>query len=288
MGATPGNIDQIIEDLAREMDSLAKGEGSPPGEESSAGSPSPGGEGSPPSGSPPPAPAGGPPPPDASAPPPVPPAGPPGAPGSAPPAGPGGPGGMPGDPAQVAQMVQGMDDAALQAFYAATRQELLTRGISGSPSATEPPAPAGGPPPPDASAPPPVPPAGPPGAPPAGRLGKSESDPVLKQLLAEVQASRAETAALKKSVEDNATNTARAVRLLAGTPLRKGMTEVPFVPRTQEAQPEVAQMSRGEIDKTLQALDKSTLKKSDRDAINQFYNAGGRDVRPIQHLLRKP
>lgn len=293
------NIDAIIDALAGEIaaQGLRKDEGSP-GEDSPSpspsGSPSSGGE--PPGGPPPPPSASpaGPPPPDAS-----PPGGPPPSPGpSDSPAGPPGAGGAPPpDPAQIGQMVQGFDDPTLQAFYAATRMEVQSRGLGAGPG----PAAGGMPPPPPPG---PEPSAIPGGAPPAlkgevsanggqvraGHLGKSESD--LTSILAEINGKMdklaADNADLRKSVKVSDEMVTKAIKLVAGTPLRKGLTEVPFVPRTPEPlEPEVAAMGRPQIDQALKALDKGALKKSDRDAIRKFYDTGGTDATPIRHLLRK-
>jgi hypothetical protein len=289
MDPTKEQIDALVAELEQELEPMlkaervAKGEGSPPqSDEQSSPSESPSPE------APPESPAGGPPPsadPSASASPP------PGAPPSAPPPGPGASPGLPADPAQLAQMIAQLPPEQQEALYMAAKQAIFARG-GPSPSADASAPPPGSPPP--AASPAPVPPptmkaeqSPSPGNgsgslhPKPGHVGKSEPADALAKLIKGLQD---QVASLQKSQSHQADLVGKAIAAITRTPIRKALTEVPYLGKSEESP--VDSMTRPEIDRKLKSLDKSRLSKADRQKINQFYESYGADVGPIKHLLQ--
>lgn len=74
----------------------------------------------------------------------------------------------------------------------------------------------------------------------------------------------------------------KALDLALGQPMRKAVTSVAYVPRTEETKPS---LSKGEVVEKLKEITKQPLKKSDRELINR-YCLGEVEVDKIQHLLQ--
>lgn len=127
-----------------------------------------------------------------------------------------------------------------------------------------------------------------PPAPPAEKaLEMSEGDMVKEESkmeessseeLSKAEQNSDEISALRKNVD----TLTKAVKMLVEQPIRKAVTSVAFVPRTEETKPAVTYT---DIDSKLRELSKRPdLKKSERDAIIGFYN-GHPDEAKILSLL---
>lgn len=273
----------------------AKEESSPPAEESSPAAPPADASGAPPAG-PPASPAG----PDASA-------SPPGSP-------PASPGGLPADPAALAQMIAQMPIEKQKAIYLASKQSLSAALAAGSPPAG-PDASAGAPPmappaapaapPMDASA-PPAPPAPPASAPPADASGAPPMDPAMKNEMKPsegnggksvpvkktekqpmVNKDNEELKALVKAQDEKIGQLTKIVGMLAGTPVRKAVTSVGVLKKTEDGKDEQKQLTKSEVTSQLTELIKGNkLSKKDRENVRKFYDQGSSDFKLIEHLFQ--
>lgn len=307
-------LKNILAEVEAEIGALLKSEGDallkaapPPGEETEApapadeGSSAPAGdEGSDPS-------AGGPPP-EASAPGPDAGSAPPGAEGSAPPGAEGSapPGEPPMDPAMDPAAQGPVDPAMLQAEYSKLPPEelkshymaakaalfaLMGAGDGAAPAGPEASAPPMAPP--EASAPPMAPPGVPPPAMKAeipSTMTKNPANGALKDQAATVPdaikgLSKSETDGKISDLEQQVELMAKALDLALGTPVRKAVTSVAFVPRTTEAA-ESAEPTKADIDnKITNALRSGKLNKSEKDRIVS-YSLGNIKFEQIKELLK--
>lgn len=111
---------------------------------------------------------------------------------------------------------------------------------------------------------------------------ESETETLLKS---EIESVKKENEDLKKNLESlvAAMNTFMTKK----APVRKAITDIEFIKKSEEGQNEVKPMTKSEIDTILskKVVDPS-LTRADREAINQFYltNAG---VEKIAHLLKQ-
>lgn len=263
----------------------------------------------------PPAPPAGPPGADASAS--APPAG-------SPPASPASPG-FPTDPAALAQMIAAQPLEAQKAIYLASKQALAASMSAGAGSPAPAGAPAGAPPPgPDASAmgpgagappmAPPAPPAGPPaGAPPADASGAPPMDPTMKSDMKPSEGNGGQMKAVAKSEKtvDNNKDTEelkklvksqadliksqgekldllqRAVTHIAGTPVRKAVTSVSALKKTEGDGKESKQLTKAEMNAQLSQMIKGgKLNKSDKEKVRKFYDEGSTNFESIAHLFQ--
>lgn len=86
-----------------------------------------------------------------------------------------------------------------------------------------------------------------------------------------------------KELEAQVEGLVKALDLALGQPMRKAVTSVAFVPRTEEAK---APLNKSEVVEKLKEITKQPLKKSDRELINR-YCLGEVEVDKIQHLLQE-
>lgn len=92
--------------------------------------------------------------------------------------------------------------------------------------------------------------------------------------------------ALKKRVEENEKTIellTKALDITVGQPIRKAVTSMDFVARTEE--PGKA-LNKSEIDKKIRELDFSKLNKSERELVTGFYN-GDADLNKLGQLFTK-
>ncbi|NDD54172.1 hypothetical protein EBZ39_09895 [bacterium] len=85
-----------------------------------------------------------------------------------------------------------------------------------------------------------------------------------------------------KELEAQVEGLVKALDLALGQPMRKAVTSVTFVPRTEETKPP---LTKGVVMEQLKEVTKQNLKKSDRELINR-YCLGEVEVDKIQHLLQ--
>lgn len=273
----------------------AKEESSPSAEESSPEAPPADASASAPPASPPAPPAAGP---DAGSPP-----------VGAPPASPGS--ALPADPAALAQMIAAMPLEQQKAIYLASKQSLAASLAAGSPPAgpDASAAGAGAPPmappmaPPEASA-PPAPPAS---APPADASGAPPMDPAMKNEMKPSEGNGGKTMPVKKTekpvVQTNKDNEelkalvkaqdekigqlTKIVGMLAGTPVRKAVTSVGVLRKTEDGKDEQKSLTKSEMTTQLTEMIKSNkLSKKDREQVRKFYDQGSTDLNLIQHLFQ--
>lgn len=262
-------------------------------------------------------PAGPPPPPgpdaSASAPPPG------SAPAGSPPASPG----MPTDPAALAQMIASLPMEQQKAVYLASKQALAASMAAGAgaPPAGAPPAgspPMAPPPGPDASAagaPPMAPPAAPPappmsppaGAPPADASGAPPMDPTMKMEASPANGGKSvpvkksektvdnkgnkeneELKALVKSQGEKIDLLHRAVQHMAGTPIRKAVTSISALKKTEGNDgKEPKTLTKAEMTTQLTAMIRSRkLNKTDSEKVRKFYDEGSTNFESIAHLFQ--
>ena len=111
---------------------------------------------------------------------------------------------------------------------------------------------------------------------------ESETETLLKS---EIESVKKENEDLKKNLESLVT--AMNTFMTKKAPVRKAITDIEYIKKSEESQDEVKPMTKSEIDTILskKVVDPS-LTRADREAINQFYltNAG---VEKIAHLLKQ-
>ncbi len=106
----------------------------------------------------------------------------------------------------------------------------------------------------------------------AVKLGKSEGASVKEN---------EEMAEMKVKLE----LMAKAMNLVFGQPMRKAVTDIRHLPKNDGSDEKVdVKLSKAEITAKLKGLDQAKLTKSDRTAINQYYNKF--EVGGIAHLLK--
>lgn len=198
----------------------------------------------------------------------------------------------PVDPAALEAEYAKLPPEELKAHYLAAKAALFA--VMGGASAG---APAGAPPDASASA-APVPPGAsaapapsavppPPPAPSAPAAGPSAT-PVDPTLGKAAMPSNPNGSLGKSEVDDlkaQVATMAKALSLLAGSPMRKAITDLSYVPKAGEEKPAV-KLTKGEVLGKLKEVTRNpSLQKSDRDLINR-YCEGGVDVSAIEHLLK--
>ena len=189
------------------------------------------------------------------------------------PAGPpaGAEGGIPDDPAALMDMFSQLPPQKIKAIYMAAKQALISiqGGQAGGPpsSAGAPPAPAGPP----------------PGAPPAmkaemksspgngGKVLKNENEEINKIL---------------KNQNEKIELLTQVIQKMAGTPVRKAVTSVTQLNKSETTSTEVT-MSKSEISSKLSEVIKSgNLNKSEREKIRKYYDNGCKDVSLIASFMK--
>jgi hypothetical protein len=196
--------------------------------------------------------------------------------------------GGPVDPAALEAEYAKLPVEELKAHYLAAKSALFAvmgQGAGAGPEAGgAPPAgpEAGGAPPMGAGAPPPdmgggAPPmgaGGPPAGGPPGGAPPMEEQPLAQSEKDELDSMRQQLATM-----------AKALGLLAGQPMQKGITGMTYVAKSELDGAPKANLSKAEITAKLNTVTRqSDLKKSDRDAINNYYETGSVDG--IVHLLK--
>jgi hypothetical protein len=103
-----------------------------------------------------------------------------------------------------------------------------------------------------------------------GALGKSENDKAIEALIKASEEKMAQLEALVKSQGEDNENLAKAIKMMIEQPLRKAVTSVAHLPKTETQK---APLTKAVIDARLKELSaKPDLKKSDRRLINDFYD----------------
>lgn len=117
---------------------------------------------------------------------------------------------------------------------------------------------------------------------------KEETKEESSLLKTEMDSIKSENEELKKSME---TMAELITKLMAGkkAPSRKAVTGTDYIAKSEDSETKeskVDSMSKSEITSKLKSLDYSSLTKSDREAINNFYlkNTG---VGSIKHLIKE-
>jgi hypothetical protein len=116
-------------------------------------------------------------------------------------------------------------------------------------------------------------------------LEKSEETEVETK---EVQMLKSENEDLKKSYEE-LKNMVDQLFNVKKAPAQKAVTNVNYIAKSEESNSEeidFSEMSKNEITAKLKTIDYSGLKKSDREAINNYYLDNG-SVDSIKHLIRE-
>lgn len=113
------------------------------------------------------------------------------------------------------------------------------------------------------------------------KFGKSEEN-------AENEMLKSENEELKKSYEE-LKNMVDQLFNVKKAPAQKAVTNVNYIAKSEESNSEeidFSEMSKNEITAKLKTIDYSGLKKSDREAINNYYLDNG-SVDSIKHLIRE-
>lgn len=216
----------------------------------------------------------------------------------------------PVDPAALEQEYAKLPPEELKAHYLAAKAALFAvmgaggpdaGGAPGAPGAGAPPA---GPDagaamaPPDAGAapmgPPGAAPAAPPMAPPSAGPGPDEMPPPAMK--AEVKVSQAgnggQKAAVAKSedkvaeLEATVEKLVKSLQKIVGQPMQKAVTGENYVPKTGDEPAPAKKLSKAEVNAKLnEATRNPSLKKSDRDLVNRYYE-GEVSIDAIEHLLK--
>lgn len=161
-------------------------------------------------------------------------------------------------------------------LHAQAMAAVIAEKQGGAPAgAGAPPQPA--PPPPAAGADATLPGEGSQGIDPAMAMKSEQIEAEVKDLKKSLEEQKAINADLKKSVDSVAQILSKVF-----APKQKAVTAMDAVPASTEP---VKRLSKAEVNAKIIALDKSTLKKSDVDAIKDFYN-GKVQVEAISHLLK--
>jgi hypothetical protein len=213
------------------------------------------------------------------------------------------PGGLPTDPAQLQQMIQSAPPEVQKAIYLAAKQALFASmggaGAGPGPEASASPAPPMPPPGPEASASAPMPPppgpeaSAPPAGPPPPMMGKGEikaspgnggkSAPVKKsepQMNTDVE----DLKALVKAQAEDIKLLTKAVQHMAGTPVRKAVTGISVIAKSEAKEP--TRLSKSEVNAKLsEKIREGDLTKKDRESIRRFYDTGSTNYTLVEHLL---
>lgn len=116
-----------------------------------------------------------------------------------------------------------------------------------------------------------------------GGLGKSEQAIELQALKAELESQKQ----LSKAQEESIGSLVNALDTFLGKPMRKAVTSVAHLPRTEDPKPEEKVLTKAEINaKLTEASRRKDLKKSDRDLINRFVCGTEVPQADIAHLLK--
>lgn len=137
----------------------------------------------------------------------------------------------------------------------------------------------------DAGAPPPAAPPAPEQSAPAMKAEEKPHKKAQKEEHKDVEMSKSEKSISNerlKELEAQVEGLVKALDLALGQPMRKAVTSVAFVPRTEETKPT---LNKGQVMEQLKEVTKQNLKKSDRELINR-YCLGEVEVEKIQHLLQ--
>lgn len=118
-------------------------------------------------------------------------------------------------------------------------------------------------------------------------MQKSEQDTAKDEEFQALKKSQEELAKENEGLKQNVTDLVNALKKrFSSVPPQKSVTEIATI-RKSEDEGSKKEYSKSEITEVLTRKAKdSELKKSDREAINQFYKTGSADITLIQHLLK--
>jgi hypothetical protein len=119
------------------------------------------------------------------------------------------------------------------------------------------------------------------------KKSESKEDSEVKT---EIETVKAENQELKKSI-DNMNDLINKLFSVKKAPAQKAITGLSVIAKSEDVAEEkeaadIAKMSKSEITSKLQKIDYSSLSKSDRTAINDFYLNNG-SVEKIKHLIKE-
>lgn len=202
------------------------------------------------------------------------------------------PGGLPNDPAALAEMIGKLPPEQIKAIYLASKQAIFAaQGPAASPA---PAGPAGGPP-------PMAPPAGGPPGPEASAGGPPMPPPAMKAEMKASPGNGGKTAPVAKSessVVDTLTDLVKkqnekielltkAVTHMAGTPVRKAITGVSHIAKSETAK-EARQFTKAEVNaKLTEQIRGGKLEKKEIAQIKRFFDTGSQDFNLIAPFIKE-